>query len=234
MFAALSFLTPIGGARRPTTRTADWFPWVGLAIGSLLGGIWWGAGYLWNGPVPAALVVVADLAVTGLLHIDGLADSADGLLPHMERSRRLAVMKEPTVGAFGVGVVAAMLVLRWAALAGTRPSVLLVAGLWGLSRSVMAVVMRSQPYAREEGGLATAFAGRANWPLLASGAVASVLMLVAWRPGPGLAAAGALLLATGSVTWWARHQLGGYTGDVLGALVMVGETAGLVVAGAKW
>ncbi len=153
---AVAFLTPFGGAAVPTPAAFFWFPVVGAALGLLLGGIWWGVEGL--GPLPAAaLVVAADLALTGALHFDGLLDSADGLLPHLSPDRRLAVMADPHVGAFGVATGGAALLLRTAALAalGTaRP--LLLAALWGASRTVMAVTALTGRYARPH-GLASSF-----------------------------------------------------------------------------
>src|SRR5205085_224245 len=87
-------------------RTLAWFPVVGALIGTVLGGVWWGAERLWPVPVAAALVVAADLALTGMLHFDGLMDSADGLLPHLTRDRRLDVMPQPDVGALAVALLA--------------------------------------------------------------------------------------------------------------------------------
>src|SRR5688572_19455932 len=80
---ALSLLTTLG--RRGgglSARALPWFPVVGLALGGLLGGWWWLAEHWWPVAVAAVLVVFADLALTGMLHFDGLADSADALLPH--------------------------------------------------------------------------------------------------------------------------------------------------------
>src|SRR4029079_14457282 len=108
--------------------------------------VWWGGAGSWFPPlVAAALVVAADLALTGMLHLDGTGDGAGGLLPHLSRERRLAVMATPDVGAFGVGVAALSLLLRTVALAGTDPrrwhAVLALAGLWGLSRGLMALAI---------------------------------------------------------------------------------------------
>jgi adenosyl cobinamide kinase/adenosyl cobinamide phosphate guanylyltransferase/cobalamin synthase len=154
---AVTFLTPLGPAAAPTPAALDWFPVVGALIGLVLGGVWWAAeGPL--GPLPAAaLVVAADLAVTGALHFDGLLDSADGLLPHLRSQRRLAVMADPHAGAFAVAVGAGALLLRTAALAGfgaVRPWLLVV--LWSLSRTAMAVTALTGRYARSH-GLASAF-----------------------------------------------------------------------------
>jgi len=231
--AALAFLTPFGRARTPDGRTLDWFPAVGAGLGLVLGGWWWVVSRAWPAPVAAALVVAADLALTGLLHLDGLVDAADGLLPHLERARRLEVMATPDAGAFGVGVAAVVLLGRWAALAALRPGALLLAGLWCGSRTAMAIVARTQPYARP-GGLASAFAGPARLVPLAAGTAAAIAGTVAWRPLPGAAAVAAGAAAAAAVVVVGRRRLGGYTGDVLGATAMMFETAGLVAAAARW
>jgi adenosylcobinamide-GDP ribazoletransferase len=233
MRRALSFLTPFLGAAEPRAETLTWFPFAGAALGLVLGALWWGAEWAWPPAVAAAIVVAADLALTGLLHVDGLADTADGLLPHLDRNRRLEVMAAPDVGAFGVASVGAVVLLRWAALATMAPSLLLLGSLWCASRTVMAVTARTVPYARP-GGLATAFlGGRALAPALAGGALAVALALVG--PGlPGVVAVVAVVVGAAGVVVLAHRRLGGFTGDVLGAAGLVGETAGLVVAAARW
>lgn len=158
---AVSFLTPFGKASTPTSDALDYFPLVGSGLGIALGAAWWLLSRAWPKPVAAAAVVVLDLAATGMMHFDGLVDSADGLLGHMDRTKRLAVMSEPCVGAFGVGAGTTVLLLRCAALASLRPSPLLLGSLWCLSRTGMALIARTQPYAREH-GLASAFLDRAS------------------------------------------------------------------------
>jgi adenosylcobinamide-GDP ribazoletransferase len=233
---ALSFLTPLGGSSRPSGSALLWFPLVGAALGLALGGIWWAATRAWNAPIAAAVVVAADLGLTGLLHLDGLADAADGLLPHLSRERRLAVMTEPGVGAFGVGVVGAVLLLRFAALAGLRPSWLLLGGLWCASRTWMAVAARVLPYARREGGLASAFREGPGRPAVvgAIGLAGSSALLLSWHPAAGAASLASASVAAGGVLLLARRRVGGFTGDVLGASGLVGETVGLLVAAARW
>jgi adenosylcobinamide-GDP ribazoletransferase len=199
--------------------------------------------------VAAAVVVIADLAITGMLHFDGLIDTADGLLPPLSPARRLEVMADPHVGAFGVVAGAAVLLVRWASLAALRPGILLLAGLWCLSRTAMAVVARTQPYVRGQGGLAHAFAaacsgGRARpadawpgirrWLPLGAGLVLTGVLLGFWKAGPGAAAGAAALVAATAVVLLARRRIGGYTGDVLGACGVLAESAGLMVAAAKW
>lgn len=234
MRRALAFLTPLGGAAAPSPDALRWFPAVGAVVGAGLGGFWWGARHLWPPGVTAALVVAADLAVTGLLHLDGLVDAADGLLPPLGRGRRLEVMADPAAGAFGVGAAGVVMLVRWAALSALAPSVLLMAALWCMSRSAMAVTVAEVPYARET-GLATAFRGGSGgaWYGVA-GIGLALLLAVAGRGAAGGAAVIAGVAAAAGVVGLARARLGGFTGDVLGAAGIVGETVGLVVAAGRW
>lgn len=233
MIAALAFLTPLGAARVPTAAAVRWFPAVGVLVGIGVGASWRGASAIWPPAVAAALAVAVDLALTGMLHVDGLADSADGLLPHLDRERRLAIMAEPTVGAYGAVVVGVVLLLRWSALASTAADVWLVAGLWCLSRTLMAIVLNSAPYARGD-GLVSAFRGGSvlvTGSLGGAGAAALVGVAVGF---PALVVVPTACLAGGLVVLLARRRIGGFTGDVLGAAGVVAETVGLLVAAARW
>ena len=233
MRAAMAFLTPLGRPTTPTPGSFGWFPLVGAALGLVLGGAWWLASSLWPPVLAAAVVVALDLALTGMLHLDGLADSADGLLAHgIERGRRLAVMAEPGVGAFAVAVIVVALLLRTATLAALAPSPLLLAALWSTSRTAMAVVAGTLAYARPA-GLASSFLGAPVAPVAIGGAA----LALALAAGDGLAAMGAVLaagLGAAGVAALARRRLGGFTGDVLGAAGVVAETTGLLVAAARW
>jgi len=231
--AALAFLTPVGGARPPTPRALPWFPVVGALIGAGVGAVWWGAGELWPPLVAAVLAVVADLVLTGALHVDGLADTADGVLPHLERDRRLAVMAEPDVGAFGVAAVVGTLALRIAVLAALDPDVALLAGVWCASRTLMAVVPCVLTYARP-GGIASAFVGASPaLPIIIGAGLAVALGGIALEIR-GVVAVFAVAVGGGAVIALAHRRLGGFTGDVLGAAGVVGETVGLLVASASW
>ena len=232
MRAALAFLTVLGPASPPDARAVVWFPAVGAALGGALGLLWTQGDELWAPVLVAALVVAADLALTGLLHLDGLADSADGLLPHLDRDRRLAVMAEPAVGAFGAGAVATVLLVRFSALAAAEPSIAVLAAVWCASRTTMAVATATVPYARD-GGLAAGFRGAGPVPVLV---VAALLVGATALADPGRVAAAVVgtLAAGAAVVALARRRVGGFTGDVLGAAGLVGETVGLVVAAARW
>lgn len=236
MRSALGFLTVVGGAAPPDRRAPAWFGPVGAALGLAVGGLWWVAGELWPPLVAALLAVAADAALTGMLHFDGLADSADGLLPPMDRGRRLEVMATPEVGAFGVLVVTLVVAARLAALGALHPDPLLVAGLWTSSRAAMALALAWLPYARATGGAASGF--RAGSAPAALAGLAAGCLLVAWAFdggwGPGLLVAAGGVAGFGAVVTLACRRLGGYTGDVLGAAGLVAETVGLLVAAARW
>jgi adenosylcobinamide-GDP ribazoletransferase len=237
MRSAFAFLTSLGGAARPDPRTLSWFPVAGAVIGAAVGGLWWCAAQLWPPLVAGALAVLVDLALTGMLHLDGLVDCADGLLSHLARARRLEVMAEPTAGAYGVAVGTVVIVLRVAAftgLAATLANVLLVAAAWCAARTVMAVAARALPYARGTDGLATLMLGGGWRPVAGYGVVvAFALGVFAARVRGGVAIAIGFVAAS-AVVVLGRRRLGGFTGDVLGAAGVVGETAALLVAAARW
>ena len=245
MKGALSFLTVLGRAARPNERTLAWFPVVGLAVGAIVGLVWWAAGKLWPAAVAATLAMTADAIVTGCLHLDGLADAADGLLPSVARERRLAIMADPRVGAFGAVALVLVLFTRTASLAATTAKPLVVMGLWCASRTLMAVVARALPYARAEGGIVSSFVGDApaphgRWsglpawgPVAAYGMAAALALALAGAGLKGLAVIAAALVGMGAVVGLAHRRLGGYTGDVLGAGGVLAETLGLLVLAAR-
>jgi len=233
MRQAFAFLTVLGRSTTPTPRALRWFPAVGIALGAAVGGSWWLFNEMFPPTVAAALAIGVDLGLTGLLHFDGLVDSADGLLPHLPRDRRLEVMHTPDAGAFGVGVGIVILLLRVACLASMSPEVWMVAGVWCTSRAIVAVAPARLRYARDS-GLATAFTGgNRGWLPLIALVPATILTAIAigW---PGIATIAATIAGAVVVLAFARHRIGGFTGDVLGASILVGETAGLVVASARW
>lgn len=237
MKSAFSFLTVFGRASSPSPSTFVWFPLVGAVIGLGVGAIWWTSYHFWPPMVAAILTVTGDLVLTGLLHFDGLADTGDGLLAPMTRVRRLEAMSDPAIGAFGLISVVAVLLLRFSALAVMRPSPLAIAGIWCASRTTMVAITLILPYARSN-GLVRAFLSSSARPrhqrnlllgsLIVGLAGAAVLVFLA-RSFRGLAALGAQLVVSALVALLSWRRLGGYTGDVLGASGVLGETTGLLV-----
>jgi adenosylcobinamide-GDP ribazoletransferase len=239
---ALSFLTVLGRAAEPNERTLSWFPLVGVGVGAVVGGAWWVAGRVWPPVVAAVVAVVVDAAVTGCLHLDGLADAADGLLPAVGRARRLEIMSDPRIGAFGAVALVLVLSLRVGTLAATPARPLVVVGLWCVSRTMMGVVARTVPYAHTDGGTATAFTGprgpagqsaAARYGVAAYGIAAAFALAAVGAGARGLVVVGAAVVAMVGVVWFAYRRVGGYTGDVLGAMGVIGETVGLLVLVAR-
>ena len=231
MLSALSFLSIVGRGATPDGRTFRWFPLVGAAIGAVVALSLTGARHVWSYPLAAAVAVAVDLAITGMLHVDGLADSADGLLPHLDTDRRLEVMRQPDTGAFALGAVLIVFLLRWAALAEPVVDPWSLVAVWCISRTVVAVVPVLVPYARPA-GLASAFlAGTDRWIGLA---VLPALALLWWAHGlTGVVAGLTAIAAAAALVAFARTRIGGFTGDVLGAAVLVSETAALLVLAAQ-
>jgi adenosylcobinamide-GDP ribazoletransferase len=248
LLAALAFLTPLPvGARRPGPSTLAWFPVAGALVGAVVGGAWALAAELWPPLVAAAVVVAVDLVVTGALHLDGLADTADGLGSRRPADGALEVMRRGDVGPFGLVTLLLVLLLQVAALEGlvqtSTGRAALVAALV-LSRLVLpALCSRGIPAARPE-GLGAMVAGTVGRVALAVSAVVSVLVLlvvalvlaptydsvtsgswlhlVAFLVGPAV--------VTGLFARRCIRRFGGVTGDVLGACVEVAFTAALLVA----
>jgi adenosylcobinamide-GDP ribazoletransferase len=169
------------------------------------------------------------------LHLDGLADAADGLLPHLDPTRRLEVMTEPSVGAFGMGVSGIVLLLRWSAVWSLHPAPLLLGALWCTSRTAMGACIDRVPYARGEEGLANLFSGSPlSIPIVLGAVAASFAGASWWRVPAGPAAVGGALVAFGAVVAFSVRRVRGYTGDVLGAAGVIAETVGLLLAAVKW
>ncbi len=238
MRRALSFLTVLGRAAEPNERTLSWFPLAGVAVGALVGAAWWVAGRVWPAAVAAVVAVAVDAAITGCLHLDGLADAADGLLPAVGRARRLEIMADPRIGAFGAVALVLVLSLRVTALAVTVARPLVIVGLWCGSRTMMGVVARSLPYAHADGGTATAFVGEGHsaasrYGVAAYGMAAAFVLAAVGAGSRGVVVVGVEVVAMAGVVWFAFRRLGGYTGDVLGAMGVIGETVGLLALAAR-
>lgn len=231
MLSALGFLAVVGGSHAPDRRTLGWFPVVGAGLGGALALVWEGTSRWWEPGVAAVLVVAADLALTGLLHVDGLADSADGLLPHLGAERRLEVMRAPDVGAFALGVVPVVLLARWVALAGGAVAPLALVAVWSASRTLAATAPALVPYARSS-GLASAFVDGARWwtPVWL---VPCGVLLAAVHALAGVVALAVAVVVAAALVAGARQRVGGFTGDLLGAVILVSETAALLTLAAS-
>ncbi len=229
---AVEFLTRLRVRRTPrgdleqVARSQMWFPAVGLLIGALLVGIDRLAMKALPPQSVDVLLVVALALITGGLHLDGLADAADGLFGGYTPERRLEIMRDVHAGSFAIIAIVAALALKWAGLAALPASVrvetLLVVPC--IARLAMLVTVVAFPYARAE-GMGAIQHERADGAAIAVGAatatVAAVLLLGA---GGAYALAMAIGVALG-VGFVAKRMVGGMTGDLYGATVEMAEVA---------
>jgi adenosylcobinamide-GDP ribazoletransferase len=235
--AAVGFLTvaPVGRRAGDGVRLRNasmLFPAVGAAVGGIMGLAAWGAALVLP-PFPAAVLGVGTgVLLTGALHLDGLADTADGIGASLGGGEPAAVMHDPRLGVFGGAALLLDLSLRIAVLSalvtGPRfPVEAIAAG--GLGRAAAIILLATTPYARGAAGTGAwtreVGVGRA----LVSTAVAAAIGLAAVGPAFGAMAIAAATVS-GFVRLWSRRRLGGMTGDTLGAAAELSETMGLTVA----
>ncbi len=230
--AAIFFTrVPIAHAGRLTladlARAWRCVPLVGAAIGAAGGVVFAIAHLLGLPPLAAALLALATTAlVTGALHEDGLSDFADAL-GGRDAAQRLDIMRDSRIGAFGALALIFSVGLRAAALASMAEpgeGFLALVAAHALSRAALPAVMTALPAARRDG--LGADTGAPERPALALAlGVAAVLALAALGIGPGVAAMLAGCMAAMAITGMARRLVGGYTGDILGAVQQAAETA---------
>ncbi len=237
--AAASFLTilPLGAAcdEEELAGGLPLFPAVGLLLGILAAGCAVAAGRLFSPPLVALLVVLFLVLATGGLHLDGLADTADGLGSRRDRRRMLAIMRDSHVGVMGVVAVVALLALKATALAVVPPDRRLAAAFLMpvAGRTGILLMMYLAPYARGQGRAAVFYRRSPATPL-----AAALLGLAVLAPGVGGMAGGAALLAAvvvvAGLAACCRRLLGGATGDTLGAACETAEAVVALVMAARW
>jgi adenosylcobinamide-GDP ribazoletransferase len=200
-------------------NASGYYPAVGWTLGVLLCAVAWLTSGL-PGGVAAALLLAAWLAFTGMLHFDGLVDSADAILAMKSPARRLEILSDVHIGAFGLAVGVIVLLIKWSALeADLHWLALLVAPV--LARAALLIPMNLFPAARTESLGARSREG--NWPVgLLIAAPAIVLQ-------PVLAVV-AVIVACAVAVFAARRLNGGLNGDVYGAIVELTEATLIVVA----
>lgn len=246
---AVQFLTCIPVRLKPSPQGREvglsllWYP----AVGALLGLLLWATALVTcrlTAPLAAALVLTVWVASTGALHLDGLADAADGWVGgHGDRERTLAIMKDPNAGPIAVAAVVCLLLLKFGALSAllgeARPAPqsdlrlafgCIVPPLLG--RAAVPALMAHTTYVRA-GGLGAELAqyqSRAGGRWVAG---ATMLVTVLAGEGPGIAAvavaAAVFLLMRRAFV----KRLGGVTGDCIGATVEIVEMSVLVAIAAS-
>ena len=239
--AAAAFFTrlPVEPHTDGAWRLADsaWaFPLVGAGVGAVAALTLFLIQLVGLGTWPAALLsVAASLALTGALHEDGLADTADGFFGGRDREEKLAILRDSRHGTYGVLAILLSVLLRAAALAGIGDPIhagLALIAAHAASRAALPAVMRRLTPARPDGLGAEAGTPRLSAAMIAA-LIGSAIALAALGPGRGLIAlclAAVFVFAMAAV---ARRQIGGYTGDVLGSVQQIGEVVILLAAATR-
>ena len=235
---ALGFLTALparADALQPGDlgRAGKWFPAVGLALGLVLVAAHWLLSQLFPLLLSAALSVALWAALTGGLHLDGLADCCDGLFAAVPPERRLEIMHDPRLGAFGgIGLILFIL-LKVLVVASLPPATAVLPLLLApaLGRWLILLVAR-QPSARP-GGMGTGFALGLSPSVFIFAALIPIGLVMAggWQAA---AAAGLAHLSALAVVGLAHARLGGVTGDVFGLTVELAELTTLLAFAAEW
>ena len=207
-------------------RASVWYPFVGLVIGGLTWLVWTGTTRIFPAPVAGILTLVVWVALTGGLHLDGLADCCDGLLASTTVERRLEIMKDPRLGAFGGIGLLLVLMLKAAILSSLTPQsafgIMLAASLarWCI---LLAGLL---PLARPSGMGADFKAGFRRWFIWAGAIVP--LGLALFLGTHGLISLFLGLLAATLVLLLAKSRINGVTGDVFGMTVEMVEVFSLL------
>ena len=231
---AVAFLTvvPVGRAIAlgpdDVARGAALFPLVGAGIGASVGGVLIGL----SGPLPAlaaaTIAVATGVVLTGAMHLDALADSADALGART-REAALEIMRDPRTGSFGVVALTLDLLTKVVVLAALTESFGAVIAAVAASRAAAPALAVVLPAARP-GGSGAELARRAG-PVATAAAAAIALAIAAVAAGwPGVAICAVAAVVATVVGLGARLRFGGVTGDVLGAGIELAETAGLLAA----
>ncbi len=219
--AALQFLTILpSGRTRPFLpgKMVPFFPVVGLILGLVLSGFDWVVGQYWPRPAAAVLDVFFLVMVTGAFHLDGLADTADGLYGRHPVEKALTIMKDSRVGAMGVVAITSVLAIKWAGLASLtdhRQWLLIIVPCY--ARASMLLGMKFLPYGRPAGGTGHAFFASppkvsALWGLLPAVVISG---LFGWK---GFWLNVSFLMLTAATLYFYKRRLNCITGDMLGAM----------------
>ena len=232
LLAALGFLTRVPVPAwvfkdaQATKTSLAWYP----AVGLLIGGVLWSLAWLGSTLPPmllAALLLLVWTGLTGALHLDGLADSADAWVGGLgDRERTLAIMKDPRSGPMGVIAVVLVLLLKFAALASLPPAHTAIWLAPMLARAAITTAFLCTPYVRSQGlGSALTDSPRAAC-LIGVFAALAVAACSGWHGIRGLLAVSVVFACW---RFACMRRLGGMTGDTLGALTELAEVAVLVM-----
>lgn len=227
LIAAIGFITilPLGKSTIYDPKgMIPYFPIVGMILGTLVSIFDHVALQLWSKPVVAILDVILLLVLTGALHLDGLGDSADGLLGHRSREKVLAIMKDSRIGVMGLVAIVSALSIKWGGIMGldSHRSLLLVI-IPAYARGSMIFGIRFLKYGRPGGGTGHALFDETLKPTAFLGLLLPVglTFLLGWK---GIWLIMAFVCLTAIIILFYKKRIGCITGDMLGAMAETSES----------
>ena len=237
VLVATAFLTrvpvPVVAGAVDVGRAARWFPLIGGLLGGASALIAWAMTEVMNVPpaLTATLVVGLGAWATGAIHLDGLADTADGFGGGRSREDVLRIMRDPVIGSYGASALVIVIGIKVTALAavldrGDALPFLIAAP--ALSRWTIPALAAWLPYARTDGGLGQAVTHRRDTVGVIIATAITALIAIAVLGADALMAWALAALTAAWIGRAARRRIGGVTGDVFGATVELTETAVLV------
>jgi adenosylcobinamide-GDP ribazoletransferase len=213
-------------------RATAFFPLAGLIIGGILAGLNWLFNLFLPFGIVNVLLIVALVIATGAMHLDGLADTCDGMAGHKPVEERWKVMHDSRTGAFGVVGVVLVLLAKYIALdyipADKMTATLLFVPV--VSRWAMVYAIYAFRYARPE-GLGKAYKEATRWPQLLCATIFTLAAAAALYPlfkVTGLLLIGGIWLVTTALAFYFRYKFAGLTGDTYGAINEVCEVMALL------
>jgi adenosylcobinamide-GDP ribazoletransferase len=233
-WAALQFLTifptPLKHevSAKASGQSLPYFPLVGLLLGAILLGLYYGLSFILLPAVVTALLIIALVILTGSHHVDGFIDTCDGVFAGKSKKERLDIMSDTKVGAFGIVGVVLLLLLKYASLFSVSrmlPALLLMPAL---SRWTMVSVIFTFPYARKS-GMGLSFKQGATWQRLAIATAIALVVAVVLLKWWGLVLMAVLWLIAFGIASCFRSRLGGLTGDNYGAINELSEVLVLLL-----
>jgi adenosylcobinamide-GDP ribazoletransferase len=240
--AAFGLLTrlPFGWLDKTDTTAAAarsvWaYPIAGIVVGAIGGLVYWLADVIGLPTTVASVFAVSAMVLaTGAMHEDGAADTADGLGGGADRARKLEIMRDSRIGAYGVIALVLILALRISLIAGLAVPTIAIAALIAsaaLSRSTMVLLMFLMPRARTDG--LSVHVGRPTGTATLEAQAIAILVVFLFLPfGTAFLAILAAAIGAAIMGLLARKQIGGQTGDILGAAGIAAECAALAAIAA--
>ena len=234
--AALQFLTtiPVPWQRKAREdelgRSAGYFPVIGLIIGLILAGLAWLFDLILPTAVANALLLVSMVIFSGAIHLDGFADTCDGIAGHKTVEERWQVMRDSRAGAFGIVGVVLLLLVKYVSLNSIPEASLMMTLILMsvVSRWTMTYAIFAYPYARSS-GLGKTFKQGTTWPRFTMATLITIAVAAILAQLVGLAIIFIIWAITTVVAAYFKSKFSGLTGDNYGAINEISEVSVLII-----